>query len=385
MMVNKICFLSAMHPARDKRVFDKEAVYLAREGFSVSHLCPGEIRESGVVEGVKIITYPPPVGIKGRVKQLFKLYHLAKIENADAYHCNEVDSWVVGVLLKIFCKKYCVFDVHEHYPSAFAQSRFPRSLQPVVYHCVLLMYRLLTPFTDRIVLAKQSVSDDFKVDLSKKILVRNYVPLSKLNYQSEDLKTSKDMTNFTLVHVGLLTKTRGWPQILDGLHAMQNKKLRFVAIGDISDGTREEFKQRVIDLNLSDRVELLDWMLFEDAFSHIVNADIGIIAFQPGILNHVYAMPHKMFDYMAAELAVLLPYFAVEVAPIIEEKKCGLLFNPADPLDIANKLDYLLDNPDLMYNMGTLGKKAVLEQYNWEAEFIRLSDIYKSFGVVTTN
>lgn len=373
-----ICFLSSMHPPRDKRVFEKEAVSLANAGFKITHLCPGSSKESGIEKGVTIKTYTPPSGIKGRLKQLVLLYRMAKAEDADVYHCNEVDSWFIGVLLKIFHSKQCVFDVHEHYPSTFAQSRFPRWIQPLIAGIIRLSFRILTPFTDRVVLAKRSVSNDFNIAENKKVLVQNYTPLAGLNFASDRqiFKGAKDM--YTLVHLGLFSKPRGWPQILNAMAVMKHQNLKLLVIGDINDGSRSEFEQRVKDLGLDTRVKIMDWMPFDQAFQHLLNAEIGIIGFQPGILNNVYAMPHKMFDYMAAGLAVVLPNFAVEVAPVISESGCGVLIDSADPCDIAAKLDSMLDNPESIFSMGENGKEAVASDYNWENEADKLIAMYHS-------
>ena len=164
---------------------------------------------------------------------------------------------------------------------------------------------------------------------------------------------------------------------MDALSTMKHKNLHLQVIGEINDGSLVEFEQRVATLGLSERVAILEWMPFDEAFSYLLNADIGIIAFQPGVQNHVYAMPHKMFDYMAAGLVVVLPAFAVEVAPVVEESDCGVLIDPADPKDIASKLDALVGAPEVMREMGFRGKEAVRNRYNWEAEAARLIAMYK--------
>jgi glycosyltransferase involved in cell wall biosynthesis len=376
MVPYKICFLSSMHPPKDKRVFDKEAVSLVQAGFAVSHLCPGKLGDSGVDCGVRIRTYIRPAGIKGRVMQLMMLYRLARDEDADVYHCNEVDSWGVGVALRLFRGKRCVFDVHEHYPSTFAQSRFPTWLQPAVAGAVRLVFCVFTPFTERIVLAKRSVADDFHTDPAKKVLVQNYTPLSGLNFAAA-AHGHVVKEHYTLVHLGLFSKIRGWPQVLHAMSLMQHQNLRLLVIGEINDGSRDEFLKQVQLLGLADRVSQLDWMPFDQAFAHLLQADIGLIAFQPGVQNHVYAMPHKMFDYMAAGLAVMLPAFAVEVAPVVQESRCGVLIDSGDPQDIAAKLDALLTDPAEMRAMGQRGRQAVKQQYNWEAEATSLVSMYK--------
>jgi len=374
----KICFLSSMHSPRDKRVFDKEAISLVLAGHAVTHLCPGDATEPGIDRGVKIVTYARPAGIKGRLLQFFRLYRMASRENADCYHCNEVDSWFVGVLLKIFRKKRCVFDVHEHYPSTFAESRFPKWLQPMVAGSVRLVFRVLTPFTDRLILAKQTVSDDFHCSESKKVLVRNFTPLAGVDF-AEDRCSILEGETITLVHLGLFNKVRGWPRVLDALNIMRHKNVRLEIIGEFNDGTRGEFESVVRTYKLESRIVVHDWMPFERAFQYLTNAHIGLVVFQPGIRNHVYAMPHKMFDYMAAGLAVICPDFAVEVAPVIQETGCGLLVDTSKSEDLAEKLDDLVSNPDLIHKMGLKGQQAVRDQYNWEVEVGHLVKMYKAW------
>ena len=378
-----ICFLSSMHPARDKRVFDKEALSLLNAGFQVTHLCPGGEVNTEIQDGINIITYQRPKSIADRLTQLLKLYRLAKVVNADAYHCNEVDSWGVGVALKILRKKKCVFDVHEHYPSTFAESRFPKWANNIVAGCVRLVFNMFTPFTDNIVMAKQSVSDDFKIDSSKKTLVRNYTPKSALKMTEKvetDVKSETD--DFTLIHLGLFNKLRGWPQALEALKLIDNPKVSLKVIGEINDGTHDEFMAQCEQLDLTRQVEVLDWMPFAQAFEHLQNADIGLILFQPNTLNHVYAMPHKMFDYMAAELAVILPDFAVEVAPVVKDTNCGLLVDPSDPKDIAEKIQMMISDPAQLRTYGENGKVAVQDRYNWEAEVARLIAMYENMFAV---
>jgi glycosyltransferase involved in cell wall biosynthesis len=380
MNVKHICFLSAMHPSHDKRVFDKEAVYLAAAGFDVTHICPGDKEQTIVEKGVRSKVYPKPSGIRGRLLQLVRLYRMAKEADADVYHCNEVDSWFVGVVLRIFRGKRCIFDVHEHYPSTFAESRFPKVLQPAVAFCVRLVFLMLSPFTDFFVLAKKSVSSDFRVAKRKKVLVRNFTPLAalRMSEESSPRKATQEPECVRIVHLGFIGRARGWPQILDAMAEIQQLNVQLEIIGEFNDNSEGEFKQRLIDLELSDCVTLLDWMPFDQAFEHMRSAQIGLIVFQPGIRNHVFAMPHKMFDYMAAGMAVILPDFAVEVAPIVLETGCGVVVNPADSGDLAAKLSALIGDPGAMHEMGLRGQRAVKEKYNWDAEFSRLLEMYSA-------
>lgn len=374
----KICLLSSMHPHNDKRVHDKEARSLERAGFEVVHICPVADAETygqlQTIERVSVRQYASKKGLRARICQLARLYRMAKAENADAYHCNEVDSWMVGVLLKIRYRKICVFDVHEHYPSTFAESRFPKWLQPGVARSVRLLFKILLPFTDRIVLAKRTVSDDFRCPDEKKVLVQNFTPQECLAIARDRAVRDPDAP-MTIVHLGLFSKVRGWPEVLQAL-AKTNDRVHLQVIGTINDGTYDEFQACVDALGLQDRVQVLDWMPFEEAFGYLLRADVGLIAFQPHIQNHIFAMPHKLFDYMAAGMSVLMPKQAVEVAPIVDETQCGILIDPSDPDDIANGIETLLNDPHAAYVMGQRGQDAVKNIYNWETEAQKLVEMY---------
>lgn len=378
----KICLLSSMHPPNDKRVHDKEARSLAKAGFEVVHICPSANAETDgqlrMVDGVGIRQYASRKGLCARIRQLGRLYRMAKAENADAYHCNEVDSWFVGVLLKIRRGKICVFDVHEHYPSTFAESRFPKFLQPAVAGSVRLVFKILLPFTDRIVLAKRTVSDDFRCRDDKKVLVQNFTPRESLAIAGERA-VREPGASLTVVHLGLFSKVRGWPEVLEAL-AQTNHQVRLQVIGTINDGTYDEFQARVGALDLQDRVQVFDWMPFDEAFGYLLRADIGLIAFQPHIQNHIFAMPHKLFDYMAAGMSVLMPKQAVEVAPIVYEAQCGILIDPSDPNDIAVGIDTLFHDAQAAHAMGQRGQDAVMHIYNWETEAQKLIEMYQSLG-----
>jgi len=374
----KICFVSSMHPENDKRVHDKEARSLQKAGFDVVHICPGSKVGSApphTVDGVVVRQYVAGKGIRGRLLQLRRLYQLAKDEDADAYHCNEVDSWVVGVFLKIFCRKICVFDVHEHYPSTFAESRFNKRLQPIIEAVIRLLFKILLPFTDRVVLAKRTVSDDFTCSDKKKVLVQNFTPIGSLAVAG-DRSPREPGSPMTVVHLGLFSKIRGWPEVLNAL-SQTDERVNLKIIGEINDGSLSEFYQRVTDLGLQGRVEVLEWMPFECAFSHLLQADVGLIAFQPHIKNHIFAMPHKLFDYMAAGMAVLIPKQAIEVAPIVENSKCGILIDPSESDDISQAIMTVFNDPELSHLMGCRGQQAVTEVYNWEAEAEKLINMYR--------
>lgn len=372
-----------MHPPQDKRVFDKEAVTLADAGWRVTHLCPAEL-PSSEVRGVRIETYPKPRNTMARAWQIYDLYSRARALDADVYHCNELDSWIVGIAVRARYGKKCVFDVHEDYPSTFSESRIPAPLQSTVAGMIRLGIRALLPWTDRIVFAKRSVARDYPGPPGQSVLVQNFTPVAALSRATNraQVPTPRQGRPLRLVHLGLISKVRGWPQLLDAIAQASDRTMELEVIGEFNDGTRAEFEARARELGLWPRIKISDWMPFDIAFERLLEAHVGLTLFQPGIQNHVYALPHKMFDYMLAECAQIAPNFAEEVAPIVRESDCGYLVDPSDPAAIAAALDALASDRGHIDEMGRNGRAAVLSRYNWENEAAKLVAMYSELAPI---
>jgi glycosyltransferase involved in cell wall biosynthesis len=140
---------------------------------------------------------------------------------------------------------------------------------------------------------------------------------------------------------------------------------------------RGDFDKAVAAAGLSNRFEVVPWLPFGEAYDKMRHCDIGMVLFQPGRLNHVHALPHKLFDYMLAELPVIVPDFATEVSRIVGEAGCGLMVNTGEPRQIADALRTLARDPGRRNSMGALGRAAVLERYNWEVEAGTLIKCYQ--------
>jgi|APSaa5957512535_1039671.scaffolds.fasta_scaffold12228_2 glycosyltransferase involved in cell wall biosynthesis len=374
----RICFISSMHPTDDKRVFEKEACSLAIAGFDVIHLAPSseiKIRQYSV-KNVKIITYPPSNGLLSRVLNLPMLYRKAHKINADAYHCNEIDSWIVGIMLKIFNGRLCVFDAHEHYPEEFSEVRIYPWMRPFVKRIIALTIYILSKFTDRIVLAKISLLKDFSFMKKEAVwVVQNYSTKSPCLFL--DRNSLPNNKTVRIIHLGLFNKYRGWPQLLKAISLSKCVNLELLVLGEIDDGSKNEFFNTIKKLGLDKKVFYKEWLPYKDAMELVSKSDIGIICFQPGLYNHIHALPHKMFDYMSMGIPLIAPDFSIEISKIVKDSNCGFLVDPSNPKSIAQSIDKYCDNKDLRVTMGRNGYQSVLNKYNWENEANKLITMYK--------
>lgn len=380
----KVCFLSYTHPYDDTRVFHKEAFSLSQAGYQVIHLAPGS-GECSQKLGIDIVTFAKNgKGLIGKLSGLYGFFRKAFEVQADCYHCNEVESWMVGCLLKMLRRgKLVVFDIHEHYPSRATEPHFPRWFRWIGGPIVRILFFVLTPFTDYFIFAKRSVASDFGSCEQRSEFIFNYAPLrmqppvkGDLSQENRDARPS-----ITAIHIGPISRARGWPQLLEALSKMKCRELNVLLLGSVHEGEKT-LMDEASRLGVADRVCIKSKVPYEQVFAYLKSSKIGLMLYQPGILNHVYAFPMKMYEYMLAGIPFIAPDFAIEVEPVVREEKCGLLLDTSNPDQVAQALDWFCENSSEAELMGNRGARAVLEKYNWEKEKDKLLSVYEKLSVI---
>ena len=368
-----ICFLSAEHPPLDKRVFQKEARSLAAAGYTVTHLCPDDGEGNRWVDGVHIVTYTRTRrGKLGRFLALVPLYRRAAAIDASAYHCNEPDSWVVGLALRAFRRRPVVFDCHEYYPAEVARW-LPPPLKAAGSLVTIGVLQVLGLFTNLIVLAKYSVAEDFSLSRGKLLTVLNTTPIAELE-RPESGMTRPHGGPFQFVHIGVIRRERGSEELLHALSELSRRGHRphVVIVGEFKDGSEADFFVKAERLGVRSAIEFHAWLPFYEAFSYVRASDAGLILFQRVLEGNIRGMPHKMFDYMLAGLPVIGPDFAPDIVAVLAESKAGLLIDTGDPVALADAMERLMTEPELTRRLGEAGRLAVQERYNWEADAAKL-------------
>jgi glycosyltransferase involved in cell wall biosynthesis len=373
----KICFVSSMHPPLDKRVFEKEAKALAAAGPDVVHLAPddGLDRE---LDGVHIRTYRKPCGLRERLFALPALYRRARAIDADVYHCNELDSFVVGVALRRLARRKCVLDVHEFFAHDFAETHCPAWLSPLVRRAMALLIRLLSHHAHAVVLANAALRHDYRhLPAGRIFLVENFGSAASLGATP---RTDRREPPFRIVHLGFFGYSRGAAKILDALSLARRKDVEIFCVGSFTGESEAAFRVAARRHHLEDRVHLVPWLPQAEAMALLRTADIGLILFQPGLYAHIHALPHKLFDYMGAELAVIAPEISLRIGEIVTEAQCGVLVDSTSPAAIANAIDRLCGDADALQRLGASGREAVVRRYNWECEARTLVSLYESLA-----
>ena len=363
----KVLLLSAAHPPADIRVVMKQGASLVEAGYAVSHLCPAPASGDApaLAAGVAISTFPARRGPLRRLLGIPRLAMRAAEQRAEVIHASEPDAWVAALLAGWWTGARIILDVHEHYPSRL-DGRVPALLRPVLRRLVHGACWAMGRAADAVVVAKDGLGAPFGGE-DRVVKVRNYA----LGAVPPRVHAAGPVT---LLHLGALTRARGWAQMLDAL-ALCPPETRLCLIGRFTDDSEADFWARAKALGLTARITALGWLPHEAALAAASRCDIALILFQPGAENHRLALPHKLFDAMLAGLPVIAPAEAEEVAAVIEAAGCGALVDTANPVAIAEEVQRMA-NPMRRAVLGQAGREAALAHFSWTGEAQRLVALY---------
>jgi glycosyltransferase involved in cell wall biosynthesis len=289
-------------------------------------------------------------------------------EKADVYHFHDPELIPIALLLKTVGKK-AIYDVHEDYGKAILSKYYlPRHTRKSIAWLSNLMEKSAAKCFDAIITATDDILKNFSRH-KRAVAVHNFAILSRFANKDSRAQTDK---GFNVIYVGGLTQERGISEIVQAMEYLDSStNPKLVLYGKFSP---ESYEEKVRKSKGFDRVEYQGWVKPEDVYIKMPQATVGIACFHPEE-SHINAMPNKLFEYMAAGLPVIASNFPLW-KEIVEGNNCGLTVNPLNPREIARALEYLIEHPDETRKMSENGRRAVVEQYNWETESKKLLALY---------
>ena len=368
MKKNKVCHITSAHPDGDVRIFHKECVSLAKEGYDVSLVIPNTA--SRIENGVNIVSfiYKPTSRLSRFTKSVNLAYKKALELDADIYHLHDPELLRIAVKLKKKGKKV-IYDAHEDLPRQILSKEY---LKPIVRK--LISSRIekyenkVAKKLDVIVTATPYIRNRFLKVNPNSIDINNFPIIKELlfDFEYDHKKGNK------ICYVGGITTVRGINELLE---ALEGSECSLLLAGDfLENGLRDS----IINKNAWNKVEELGFLTREEVVNVYKKSKLGIVTLHP-ISNYYVSLPVKMFEYMAAGLPLIASNFPLW-KDIILENNAGLCVDPMSPIEIGEAINYILNNPKEAKKMGENGRKMVIEKYNWDIEKKKLIGLYQELS-----
>jgi glycosyltransferase involved in cell wall biosynthesis len=361
----RVAHLTSVHPRSDVRIFLKECRTLAAAGFDVS-LIVADGQGPAVVDGVRIVDVGPRSGGRaGRaVLTAARVFAAARRLQADIYHFHDPELLPWGLLLR-FSGARVVYDAHEHLPDNILSKHYlsdalRRPVSLIAGRCELLAVRGLSAT----VAATPYILQRLRRVRTLSAGVYNFPLESELSATA-----SWNSREAQACYVGGISVNRG---VREMLAAAERCQTRIVLAGPLWDGLT---LQQAASMPGWSRVDYRGVLPRDQVAGLLRRSRVGIVTLLP-TPAHINALPIKMFEYMAAGVAVVASDFPLW-REIVGGTDSGLCVDPSDPAAIAAAVDRLASDAEVGARCGGNGARAVAGEFNWSTQARKLLELYQ--------
>ncbi len=365
----KVCHMTSAHKSQDVRILKKQCTSLAKAGYEVYLVAPGDSYEEN---GVRVIGVGENVG--GRLKRMTQMskrvYKKALELNCDIYQMHDPELLAHARKLKRRGKKV-IFDSHENYAVQIsAKAYIPKPFRKAV-SAIYGRYqdRIFKKIDAVIFPCLKNGKHIFEGKCKNVITLGNEPMLEELydNYVDDKRKNST-----SVCYSGGLTYIRGVSHIIKACYASESK---LILAGNF---TPESFKQEMMNSKEYECVDYRGFCSRDEILKIYAECSVGACnLLNVGQYNDVDHLATKVYEYMSMGLPVVLTDYAY-ARKINEKYNFAVLIQPDDIEEIAQAIKYLKENPDIAYEMGQNGRRAILEEFNWGKEEKKLLQLYSA-------
>lgn len=295
------------------------------------------------------------------------------MQRADIYHANDLDTLSTAIKSAKKTGAKVLYDAHElwveqnpEWADWFKRIAFEFEKR--------LIGKVNAVVTVNISIAKE-LHKRYHIGLP--IIVHNCPHYYKSNHLNNSLLKRSigiDPSKLVVLYQGRYEEGRGLEGLVEsGSYLCDHAVIALRGYGSIE----EQLRQKVHRLHLEDKVRFLSPVSTDELVASAYVADIGVVPYKAVCMNNLYATPNKIFEYLMAGLAIVASDLP-EIRKILEQSNCGLLFNPDSPQEIADAINELVKNRDLLKEKKKNAFAAASNIYNWESESKKLIDAYAS-------
>ena len=315
-------------------------------------------------------------GIVGKsiayVKYLFKSINYVK--DFDILHCNDLNTMPIAYIIKTFFNKNIkvVYDAHEYETETIALRGLRKKVAKVAE-------KFLIKYANEVIAVSDAIANEYVrlYGIKKPYLILNapkFTQISKHNLFRKNLNISDEKTIF--LYQGRLSTGRGVEILLEAFEYINKNDIDktsvivFMGYGDLEDKIKD-YANRYNNIFFHEAVKP-DILL-----SYTSSADFGISTIEDRCLSYRYCLPNKMFEYIMAELLVIVSDLP-EMKKLVQKYDIGVAAksNTVEGLVSAIKEASTIDKDSKIENIKTA--KDIL---NWEQQEKLLIELYQSLGV----
>ncbi|MBU1213346.1 MAG: glycosyltransferase family 4 protein [Alphaproteobacteria bacterium] len=369
----------------DRRVW-QEAQSLREAGYTVSVICPKGGKYTAAYElldGVHVFRHPLPLEAEGGAgyaieyaSAIFWEFVLSvrayfKVGFDVVQACNPPDLiFTVGAFWKYLFGKPFVFDHHDINPELFEAKFGKRGF----FHSLLGVFEKITFMVADVSIATNETFKDIAVrrggmDPNRVFVVRSIPDVSRFR-RMEPLPELRKGRKALVGYVGIMGAQDGVDLLVEAMEELVVAKgRRDVQCAIVGSGTELARLQVMAEAKgLADFITFTGFLSGDELMRTLSTFDVGVIPDPKNTYNDKISM-NKVFEYMSLGI----PFVGFD---LIEGRKmagdAALYALNNDPLELADRLERLVDNAKLREALAEEGRLRAKSLLRWDEECGRL-------------
>ena len=298
-------------------------------------------------------------GILFYVEFNLKLFFILLFTKKNMLLANDLDTLLPNYLVSLLQRKKIVYDSHELFPEIpeLVNRPFAKKIWTVLEKTILpKLKNTYTVCNSIAAFYNDKYATDFKTIINlptKKEIVKTTFPF---NYTDEKI----------ILYQGAINVGRGLELMIETMSFLENCIFVIIGDGDIF----ESLKEKAITKNLTHKVYFLGRKNPKELHKITPLANLGISIEEDLGLNYRFALPNKIFDYIQANVPILVSDLP-EMKSVVLNYKVGEIVTNRDPKKLAHQIENLLKK-DFTITLEKAKKSLI-----WEHQEELLLSIFK--------
>lgn len=293
-----------------------------------------------------------------------RLFFILLFSKKDILLANDLDTLLANYLVSIISKSKLVYDSHELFTEVpelinrpFQQNvwlKIEGHILPKLKNCYTVCESIALYYN-----TKYNVN--FRV-------VKNYpIKIIQLHKGSFPFDVKK---NKIILYQGNINIGRGLELMIEAMNFINNSIFVIIGSGEIS----KQIKQKVLDLKLENKIKFIPKKKPKELIQLTPFANLGISLEEDLGLNYRYALPNKLFDYIQAEIPVLVSNLN-EMKQIVQQFDVGEIISDRNPKSLAIQINSIFKKEKDFYSKQL---EIASEELIWENESEKLIEIFEN-------
>lgn len=278
---------------------------------------------------------------------------------ADLLFSNDLDTLLPNYFVSRLKRTSLIYDSHEFFtevPELVHRPKVQRVWQKIERSVLPKLKNTLTVNTSIAGLYKNLYGIEMKVLRNVPKALSPEQP--KASREELGMPTAKKVI---ILQGSGINMHRGAEEAVESMQYIQDAVLLILGSGDVISA----LKNRVKELNLSDRVIFKDRMPYEKMMAHTRLSDLGLSLDKDTNVNYRFSLPNKLFDYIQAGIPVLGSEL-VEVKRIIQNYGVGEIVRSFEPKELAQQIQEMLHSEKVAEWRANAVKASA--ELTWEKE-----------------